>query len=163
VGRPEGPKKNASTKKKETDMRTILSDGRMVICAFPVDHTQQGEHRTNCMMTVGSDNGAEPPTTVLTEARCLPGRRYNKAMDKATTLDRACHLLFPDPADRPHRQRIWATFFRCLRTPDISVLSGAPRCVAPARPILPAGLLLALMDGHTLMVVEPIRPVRAGC
>ncbi len=119
-------------------MQTILSNQRLVAFHFEVEHKAQGEHRTRCFMTAGRTDDSEPVTSVLTEARSLPDRRYNKALDKAVALDKACHLLFPGPHNRPCRKRIWGTFYRCLRTPDIAVLSGAPRYIPPSPPAGPA-------------------------
>jgi hypothetical protein len=143
---------------KEIKMRTVLSDGRVVLFNFQVEHRDDGEHRTYCIMTMGSPDDSLTPVSVLTSAGTLGGRRYNKAMDKATALDNACRLLFPGPHSRPHRKHIWATFYRCLRTPDIAVLSGAPRYIGPER----LGRLFLATVGSRVFLLEDPRPVKAG-
>jgi hypothetical protein len=112
-------------------VKVLLSDKSVVTLQFVRSYSRPGEHGTICIMRRFSDDATQAPEAVQTQARCDPGDKYNKALGKAKALARACRTLLPNAADRPHRLRIWAKFYQCLHTPDIRVLSGAPRYRAP--------------------------------
>jgi hypothetical protein len=116
-------------------MHAILGNNAVVQFDFVVSAGPEGR-RTECLLTSGTYEDMEGVPvvrllTLRTHALCRPGDKYNKALGKALALDRACRIAFAGSANRPHRKRIWTTFYRCLRTPDISILSGAPKYIPP--------------------------------
>ena len=116
-------------------MKVTLSNGNSIYVDFIIQKKRTGNHTTICLIRDASSTiPKEANELSMGKSKCNKKDKYNKAIGKAKSLERALDELFPtstiivDPCTQKQnhqfRMEIWERFYKELRTPDKSKLAG---------------------------------------